>query len=154
MALNVSFFFQQICVIHIWIINVLCMFLGRGARLVYCRHWEWFLNHRMLSHAVNSLIRETILQLQSLISIITQFQFSFPGLKWERLGISVLLWLSGRVTVSLSPSPGACAYPLCFFPLSELYQHYRLRFMFYQHYWCPKTLEELSAASFQMSHSD
>lgn len=62
-------------------------------------HQEWVLNHRMLSNAAYLLIRENILQLQSLISTVTQFQLSFPGLKWERYGTSVLLWISA-VTVT------------------------------------------------------
>lgn len=44
-------------------------------------HRERVLNHRMFSNAVNLLVRENILQLQSLISTVTQFQLSFPGLK-------------------------------------------------------------------------
>lgn len=77
--------------------------------------------------AVDLLLRENILQLQSIISTVTSFQLSFPGLKWERKETCAPLWASamavGEALLPLPPFPEVCAYPLSSLPLPQPHQH-------------------------------
>lgn len=105
------------------------------------------------------LITGNVLQLQSLISTVIQFQLSFPGLQRGRWRTSVLLWISAvtGVTASASLPWGRCLsslLPPFVRALSAQPGANRLSFMFYQPYYRPKALDKDRAASFQMSCSD